>query len=155
MWEMILGLLHCKQILYHLSQQGKSSNKFVPVFKFNLLFKTISNSKCWGFPGGSVVKNVPANTGKVRDMGLILRWGRSPWVGNGNRLQCSCLENSMDRGTWRATVHGAAESDTTEQLSSREWHNWVTKHLCTHTRAHTPSSKCYGYTSVVPINLLL
>ena len=43
MWEMILGLLYCKQILYHLRQQGKSSNKFVPASKFNLLFKTITN----------------------------------------------------------------------------------------------------------------
>ena len=140
MWETILGLLHCKQILYHLSQQGKASNKFVPAFKFNLLLKTIRNSKCWGFPVGSLVKNVPANTGKVRDMGLIPGWGRSPWVGNGNQLQYSCLENSMDRGTWRATVHEAAESDTAEQLSSREsdtteWlSTCVHTHMCTHTQ---------------------
>ena len=38
--------------------------------------------------------------------------------GNGNPLQCSCLENSMDRGTWRATVHGVAESATTEHIST-------------------------------------
>ena len=61
-----------------------------------------------------VVKNPPANAGDTGDMGSIPVSGRSPGEGNGNPLQCSCLENSMDRGTWRATVHGAAESDTTE-----------------------------------------
>ena len=48
-----------------------------------------------GFPGGSVVKNLPANAG---DTGLVPGSGRSPGVGNGNLLQYSCLENSMDRG---------------------------------------------------------
>ena len=48
-------------------------------------------------------------------MGLIPGLGRSPGVGNGNLLQCSCLENDMDRGDWWATVHGGhKESDTTE-----------------------------------------
>ena len=48
-----------------------------------------------GFPGGSVVKNLLANTG---DSALIPGWGRSPGEENGNPLQCSCLENPMDRG---------------------------------------------------------
>ena len=60
-----------------------------------------------GFPGGSVVKNPPAN---ARDMGSIPEMGRSPAVGNGNPLQYSCLENSMDRGAWQAKVHGVAKS---------------------------------------------
>ena len=47
-------------------------------------------------------------------MGLIPESERSPRVGNGNPLQYSCLENSMNRGAWRATVHGITESDTTE-----------------------------------------
>ena len=62
-----------------------------------------------GFPGGAVVKNPPANEG---DAGSIPGSGRSPGAGNGNPLQCSCLENSMDRGAWQATVHGVAESRT-------------------------------------------
>ena len=55
------------------------------------------------------VKNPSANIG---DPGSIPGSGRSPGGGNGNPLQYSCLENPMDRGAWRATVHGVAESDT-------------------------------------------
>ena len=47
-----------------------------------------------------VVKYLPANAGEVLDMGLIPGSGRSPGVGNGNPLQYSCLETSMDRGAW-------------------------------------------------------
>ena len=63
-----------------------------------------------GFPGGSVVKNLPANEG---DTGLIPGSGRSPGVGNIYLLQYSCLGKSMDRGAWQATVHGVAELDMT------------------------------------------
>ena len=59
-----------------------------------------------GFPGGSLVKNPPANGGDAADMGSIPGRGRSPGEGNGTPLQYSCLENPMDRGAWRATVHG-------------------------------------------------
>ena len=59
-----------------------------------------------------MVKNLPANAGDTRDIGLIPGSGRSPEVGNGNQHQYSCLENPMDRGTWRATVHGVANSQT-------------------------------------------
>ena len=63
-----------------------------------------------GFPGGSVVKNLPANAGATRDMGSIPGLGRSPGVGNGSLLLYSCLENPMDRGAWQATVHGVTQS---------------------------------------------
>ena len=63
----------------------------------------------WGFPGGAVVKNLPANAG---DTGLIPGLSRSPGEGNGNSLQYSCLGNPMDRGAWWATVHGVAKSRT-------------------------------------------
>ena len=70
-----------------------------------------------GFLSGSVVKNLPASAGGTRDMGLIPGSGRCPEEGNGNLLQCSCLENSVDRGAWQAKDHEVAKkSDTTEEL---------------------------------------
>ena len=56
-----------------------------------------------GFQGSSVVKNPPANAG---DVGLVLGLRKSPGGGNGNPLQYSCLENSMERGALQAMVHG-------------------------------------------------
>ena len=64
------------------------------------------------FPGGEVVKNLPANAGDTRDPGLIHVSGRSPGEGNGYPFQYSCLENSMDRGAWWATTHGVTKSQT-------------------------------------------
>ena len=59
-----------------------------------------------------MVKNSHVNAGESRDMGLILGSGRSSGEGNGNPLQCSYLENPMDRGDWQAIIHGVAESRT-------------------------------------------
>ena len=61
--------------------------------------------KC--FPGGSDGKESACNAG---DPGVIPGLGRSPGEGNGNPLQCSCLENPIDRGAWQATVHGISKS---------------------------------------------
>ena len=63
-----------------------------------------------GPPSGSVVKNLPTNAG---DTGSIPGLGRSPGEGHGNPLQYSFLENPMDRGPWRATVHEVTESRQT------------------------------------------
>ena len=65
-----------------------------------------------GFPSGSVVKNSPTNAGDIRDAGPIPGSGTSPGEGHGNPLQYSCLGNPMDRGAWRATVHGIIKSQT-------------------------------------------
>ena len=62
-----------------------------------------------GFPGGSAGKESACNAG---DPGSIPGAGRSPGEGNGYPLQCSCLENSMDRGAWWATIHGVSKSQT-------------------------------------------
>ena len=59
-----------------------------------------------------VVKNLPANAGDVRDAGLIPGSGRCPGGGRGNPLQYSCLESSMDRGTWWAIVHRVTQNQT-------------------------------------------
>ena len=94
-------LMFCRQILYHWATREcfESSYRWI----------------C-----GLVVKNPPANAGDPRDMGLMPGLGRSPGVGNGSPLQYSCLENSMDREAWRATVHVVAEGWI--QLG------WVTEH---------------------------
>ena len=75
-----------------------------------------------------MIKNPPANAGDLRDTGSIPGSGRSPGGGNSNPLQCSCLENPMDRGAWRATVLRIANNQT-----------WL-KGLSTSTRGHT---ECY------------
>ena len=69
------------------------------------------NSPLSGFPGGSDGKESACSVG---NLGSIPGLGRSPGAGNGNPLQYSRLENEIDRGAWQATVHGVAESDTTE-----------------------------------------
>ena len=69
----------------------------------------IGFSNMLGFPGDSLVKNLPANAG---DMGWIVELGRSPGEGNGNPLQYSCLGNPVDRGAWQDTMHGFTESRT-------------------------------------------
>ena len=81
-----------------------------------------------------VVNNPPTNAGdlrdtglkkkKKRDAGLIPRLGGSPGEGHGNPLQCSCMENPMDRGTWWATVHEVAKS--------RTWLKILSMHTCMH-----------------------
>ena len=82
---------------------GKRSS--LSIFKFAILFK-------WASLVSLMVKNMPANAGHLRDMHLTPRLGRSPGGGHGNPLQCFCLENPLDRGAWRATVHRVIQSRT-------------------------------------------
>ena len=81
--------------------------KYICLLIFELFYKLVSRKK--GFPGGSEVKNPPANEG---DVGSIPGSGRTSGRENGHLPQYSCLENPMDRGAWRDTVRGAAESWT-------------------------------------------
>ena len=79
---------------YYISCVKRVSKKLTFLYKID--FETSTGG--WGFPGGAVVKNSPANAGDSRDTDLISESERSPRVGNGNPLQNSCLENSMDTG---------------------------------------------------------
>ena len=92
--------------------------------------------KAYGFPGDAIVKNPPVNIRDKRDTSLIPELGRSPRERNGIPLQCSCLENSMDRGVhgvamslivedrkaWCAEDHGVTKSRTC--LTATEQHTW-------------------------------
>ena len=90
-----------------LSKASRGICRTVP-YQYTAYFILIPNLQ--GFPGGAVVKNLPANAG---DAGSVPGSGRLPGGGNGNPLQYSCLKNPMDRGAWRATVSGVAkELDT-------------------------------------------
>ena len=77
----------------------------------------LSCSGGWAYPLVLVVKSPPATAGDARDVGLVPGPRRSPGEGNGTQAQCSCLENSMGRGAWRATVLRAAKSQT--------WVSWL------------------------------
>ena len=65
------------------------------------------------------IKNLPDNAGGERDVDLMPRWGTSPGVRNGNLLQYSCLENSMDGGDWQATDHGVPKGWTGLSMLAR------------------------------------
>ena len=84
----------------------------------HLLLLISSTEDSWAFQVALVVKNLPAKAGDVRGQGQIPGSGRSPGGRHGNPLHSSCLENPMDRGAWRATVHRTAQSRTQlKQLS--------------------------------------
>ena len=82
-----------------------------------------ASQRVLGFPGGSVVKYPAANAG---DVGLIPGSGRSLEGGNGNPLQYSCWENSMNRGAWRAySLWGHKESDTQSDTVTHRHSDWA------------------------------
>ena len=102
-------IIHWVNIIVLSIDNGQTQN-----LKMRINIKT---PRYTSFPGGSVVKNLPANTG---DAGLIPGLGRCPVEGNGNSVQYSCLENPMDRGAWWARVYRVTEEmDATEWLNSR------------------------------------
>ena len=117
-WTQILqlALLRGIQQLYGTEIVG---NIYITVKYINMCVPYV-----WASQVALVVKNLPANVGDARDAGSIPGLRRSPGGGHGNPLQYSCLENPMDRGVWRATVHGITQSWT-----------WL-KRLSTHTAPH-------------------
>ena len=82
-------------------------NSVLEVFSREICFKGASQV---ARVAKKLTKTLLANAGDVRDVGLIPGSIRSLGGGHGNPLQCSCLENPMDRGAWWATVHGVAKS---------------------------------------------
>ena len=86
-----------------------------PTWNHYRLLSTSNSEASMGFPGGSDGKESACH---ARDQGSIPGSGRSSEEGNGNPLQYSCLENSLDRWIWRATVHGVARS----QIQLSDWH---------------------------------
>ena len=114
-------------------------NRFIAMFMvklrpYSLIWITRLLSCCWDVfysnPGGSDGKASACNAG---DLGSIPGSGRSPGEGNGNPLQYSCLQNSMDGGAWWATVHGVTRSWTRlsdfmhEQLSTAQHIRYLQK----------------------------
>ena len=95
---------------------------------FSTLIRKLNLWPSKGFPSGAVVKNLPANAGDIRDAGSIPGSGRCPRIEYGNPLLYSCLENSIVRGVWWATVHGGHKE------VRHEWHTH------THTHTHTNCS---------------
>ena len=114
---------HCFSCLCH-SETPRCSNSqrikewVIPSHLFLppiiLLYRAVS--KCviiiQVFPGGTRIKDPPANTEDAKDMDSISELGRSPGEGNGNPLQSSCLENPMCKKAWQAAVHGVTKSET-------------------------------------------
>ena len=94
------------------------------LIKFKSHFKLIASRKSgcdkWASQGALVVMNLPANAGDLRDMGSISGSGRCPRGEHSNLLQYSCLENPIDRGTWKAVVHRVTQSQT--------WMKWLNIH---------------------------
>ena len=88
----------------------------------------------WGFPGVSVVKNLPASARDAGDLSSIPGSGRSPGKENGNLLQYFCLKSPTDRGAWWATVHGVAKSGTR-----------LTEHACTSMLLELPWKIAIGW----------
>ena len=106
-----------------------------------------------------MVKNPPANTGGMRDKGPIPGLGGSPGGGHGNPLLYSCLENPMDRGAWRAAVHGVAKSRNDLETLHTYWIDFTDFLFevlnITDTKCFLSSSASGAYTCVVIISLFI
>ena len=99
-WFQVPFPAHCLEVITSVTAPSSPPLLFLP-----LCASLEGNTR--GFPGGSDCKESACNEG---DLGFTPEWGRSPGEGNGNPLQYSCLENSMDRGAWWATGYGVAKS---------------------------------------------
>ena len=117
LWTFTCRFLCAHNYFYNMPSSVSSSlcpspKAWNPEVIFSLFFQTPIQDITALLEKGTVVKNPPPNAGDARDMGSIPGLGRSPGIRNDNPLQYFCLENSMDRGTWRATVYGVSKSQT-------------------------------------------
>ena len=103
-----------------------------------LHFKVFMVCKCiYSFPSGTSGKESTCNAGDIREVGQIPGSGRSSGGGNDNPLQCSCLENLMDRGAWWATVHRVTKSQTRlKRLSTNALMEWSPLISCLNGHQH-------------------
>ena len=102
-WKQHICSLVDKKLYIYMFNSGilfSHENETIVIFETTLI-------ELWGFPGGSDSKESDCNVG---NLGSVPGLGRSPGEGNGNPLQNSCLENPMDRGAWRPTVHSVTKS---------------------------------------------
>ena len=100
-------------------QAASTPHEFIILLKFITTHNKCEEDIIRASQVALVVKNVPTNAGDARDAGLIPGSGRSLGRGHGNPLQYSCLENSMDRGAWWATVHSVAQHQPRLKDSTR------------------------------------
>ena len=103
------------------------------------------------YQGMLVVENLPDSAGHMGDRGSIPGSGRSPRGGQGNPLQYSCLENPMDRGSWRATVHRVEKSWTQlKRLSTHTGKHFIPQQEGAHSQAHPSGPLCRVSLQVSP-----
>ena len=115
---------------------------------FFIVFSLMNRMAPWlGFPGGDSGKELACHCRRWKDLDSIPGLGRSPGGGHGNPFQYSCLENPMDRGTWRATVHGVSKSQTrlndwahthVWSLDVRHWQGWQSPALINNAVLNVP-----------------
>ena len=113
-WYRIVAEAPAQEQFLLFQERTLGTSPVVQWLRIHLLMQSMWVWALLGKPGGSDSKESACNAG---DLGSIPGSGRSPGEGNGNPFQYSCLGNPMDRGAWRGTVHGGAESDTTEWLT--------------------------------------
>ena len=95
------------------------------LYCFISIYYVRGNGDGWqGFPICSVVKNLPATARDTGEVGSVHGSPRSSGEGNGHPLQYFCLKNPMNKGAWRASLHGVTELEKTERLSIHTHNNW-------------------------------
>ena len=124
-WRTCINTLLLYDILCNAEGKPRATFQDIPflcAFRIKFTYKSLAGH-LEGFPGGSDGKESACSAGDLRS---ILESGRSIGEGNGNKLQCSYLENHMDRGTWQATVHGVTKSWTWLSNSHTHTHTHMT-----------------------------